>query len=619
MNRYPLWKYLMIAATLVIGLLYSIPNFFHPDYAVQLVPKTAQILLDPAAMQQFDTVLKAQGLAATASENDGKLSVLRFSDDTTQGKAYKALKEAVGENYVVSLNLAATTPSWLRAINASPMTLGLDLRGGVHFLMEVDMKAAVDKQLNRYDDEFRDLMRSKNIKYQGIERQGDTLLVKFPDAPSRDAADQIMREEYSTALQFTPVVASTNIQVSIAQTELLTIQKSALQQNITTLRRRINTLGVAEPVIQQQGMNRIVVQLPGVQDTAEAKRALGATSTLEFRLVDMENDPTVAKQSGKVPASSQLYQSRDGRDVLLKRKVMLTGEFIVNAMSGRDNQNGQPIVSITLNSAGAKRFSKVTGENVKKDMAVVLISNVSETQEIDGKTVLKTNQVEEVISVATIQEQLSKNFQISGLDSPQEAHELAMGLRDGALAAPVYIVEERTVGPSMGQENIEKGFNSNFWGFVAVVAFMLVYYRMFGVISSLALAVNGLFLFALLSIIGATLTLPGLAGIALTLGMAIDANVLINERIREELRAGAPPQQAIFAGYDRAWGTILDSNLTTLIAGIALFMLGSGPIKGFAVVLCLGILTSMFSAVTVSRAMVNLMYGSKSRLEKIAI
>jgi protein-export membrane protein, SecD/SecF family len=399
---------------------------------------------------------------------------------------------------------------------------------------------------------------------------------------------------------------------------MLNIQKFALQQNITTLRKRVNELGVAEPVIQQQGANRIVVQLPGVQDTARAKEILGATATLEFRLVDEENDPFQAQQSGRAPIGSQVYKERTGDPILLKRKVMLTGDYITDASSGFD-ENNRPAVHITLDGKGASRFAKVTGENVQKLMAVVFIENKIESKEVDGKQVKTSKTTQEVINVARIQEQLSKRFQITGLDSPKEARDLALLLRAGALAAPVYIVEERTVGPSMGKENIEKGFNSNLWGFIAVVLFMIVYYRMFGIISSIALAINGIFLFALLSMLQATLTLPGLAGIALTLGMAIDANVLINERIREELREGATPQQAIFSGYDRAWGTILDSNLTTLIAGIALFLLGSGPIKGFAVVLCLGILTSMFSAVTVSRAMVNLMYGSKPRLEKIAI
>ncbi|OQX09788.1 MAG: protein-export membrane protein SecD [Thiothrix lacustris] len=617
MNRYPLWKYLMIAGVLLIGIIYSIPNFFPSELAVQLSPKVEQAI-DPATMQRFEQVLQAQGLTVRSSENDGQQALFHFEDTEVQLKASEALKAAVGDQFVVALNLAPSTPSWLRALNANPMFLGLDLRGGVHFLMEVDMKAAVDKQIERYEDEFRDFLREQDIKYLGIAREGDTVVAKFRDAASRDAASAALAKEYQNSLQLTALPDTNDLQATIPPTALLEIQKFAVQQNIITLRKRVNELGVSEPIIQQQGANRIVVQLPGVQDTARAKEILGATATLEFRLVDEQNDPAQAQQSGRAPLGSQLYKERNGAPILLKRQVMLTGDYIIDASSGFDDNN-RAAVNITLDGKGATRFNKVTGENVQKLMGVVFIETKIETKEVDGQAVKTSKTTQEVINVARIQEQLGKRFQITGLDSPKEARDLALLLRAGALAAPVYIVEERTVGPSMGKENIEKGFNSNMWGFLAVVAFMVVYYRVFGVISSLALAINGIFLFALLSLLQATLTLPGLAGIALTLGMAIDANVLINERIREELRAGVAPQQAIFAGYDRAWGTILDSNLTTLIAGIALFLLGSGPIKGFAVVLCLGILTSMFSAVTVSRAMVNLRYGSKTHLEKIAI
>ncbi len=607
----------MIAGVLLIGIIYSIPNFFPSELAVQLSPKVEQAI-DPATMQRFEQVLQAQGLTVRSSENDGQQALFHFEDTEVQLKASEALKAAVGDQFVVALNLAPSTPSWLRALNANPMFLGLDLRGGVHFLMEVDMKAAVDKQIERYEDEFRDFLREQDIKYLGIAREGDTVVAKFRDAASRDAASAALAKEYQNSLQLTALPDTNDLQATIPPTALLEIQKFAVQQNIITLRKRVNELGVSEPIIQQQGANRIVVQLPGVQDTARAKEILGATATLEFRLVDEQNDPAQAQQSGRAPLGSQLYKERNGAPILLKRQVMLTGDYIIDASSGFDDNN-RAAVNITLDGKGATRFNKVTGENVQKLMGVVFIETKIETKEVDGQAVKTSKTTQEVINVARIQEQLGKRFQITGLDSPKEARDLALLLRAGALAAPVYIVEERTVGPSMGKENIEKGFNSNMWGFLAVVAFMVVYYRVFGVISSLALAINGIFLFALLSLLQATLTLPGLAGIALTLGMAIDANVLINERIREELRAGVAPQQAIFAGYDRAWGTILDSNLTTLIAGIALFLLGSGPIKGFAVVLCLGILTSMFSAVTVSRAMVNLRYGSKTHLEKIAI
>lgn len=607
----------MIGVILLVGIIYAIPNFFPSDPSVQLSPKVEQAI-QPADMQRFEEALKAKGLTFRGSENSGQLALFRFDDTDVQLKASEALKEAVGEQYVVALNLAPSTPSWLRALNANPMFLGLDLRGGVHFLMEVDMKAAVDKAIDRYEDEFRDFLREKDIRYTGISREGDMLVAKFSDPATRDAALAVLNPEYRDTLQFTAPDGGSDLQASISQVAMANIQKFALQQNITTLRKRVNELGVAEPVIQQQGANRIVVQLPGVQDTARAKEILGATATLEFRLVDEENNSADAAQSGHIPIGDQLYKERNGSPILLKRKVMLTGDYITDASSGFD-QNNRPAVHITLDSKGASRFAKVTGENVQKLMAVVFIETKIETKEVNGQPQKTSTTKEEVINVARIQEQLSKRFQITGLDSPKESRDLALLLRAGALAAPLYIVEERTVGPSMGAENIAKGFNSNIWGFIAVVIFMIVYYRMFGITASLALGINGFLLFALLSMLQATLTLPGLAGIALTLGMAIDANVLINERIREELRAGKPPQVAINEGYEHAWGTILDSNLTTLIAGVALFMLGSGPIKGFAVVLCLGILTSMFSAVTVSRALVNLLYGSKPRLQKISI
>ena len=617
MNRYPLWKCSLIPITLLVGVIYALPNFFPSEPAVQLSSKADQPI-DPAAMQRFEQALQAKGLTIQASENNGQQALFRFADTDTQLKASEALKAAVGDQYVVALNLANSTPSWLRALHANPMYLGLDLRGGVHFLMEVDMKAAVDKAFDRYEDEFRDLLREKDVKYQSIAREGDALIAKFDDAATRETAENALRKEYNDTLQFDTPAGTNDLRMTISPVALQNIQKFAVQQNITTLRKRVNELGVTEPVIQQQGANRIVVQLAGVQDTARAKEILGATATLEFRLVDDENDPVQAQQSGRAPIGSQIYKERDGSPVLLKRKVMLTGDYITDASSGFD-QNNQPAVHITLDGKGASRFAKVTGENVQKLMAVVFIETKIETKEINGKQEKTSTTTQEVINVARIQEELSKRFQITGLDSTKESRDLALLLRAGALAAPLYIVEERTVGPSMGAENIAKGFNSNIWGFIAVVTFMIIYYRMFGVISSVALAVNGFLLFALLSMLQATLTLPGLAGIALTLGMAIDANVLINERIREELRAGVAPQQAIYAGYQHAWGTILDSNLTTLIAGFALFALGSGPIKGFAVVLCLGILTSMFSAVTVSRAMVNLIYGSKPRLQKVSI
>lgn len=611
----------MIAIILLIGIIYSIPNFFPSEPAVQISAKTEQPI-DPAEMQRFEQVLKDQGLSFRASENNGSQALFRFADTDVQLQASEALKTAVGDKYIVALNLAQSTPQFLRALHANPMYLGLDLRGGVHFLMEVDMNAAKDKAYERYEDEFRDSLREAKLTYLGIAREGDQLVTKFKTEQERDAAAPVLSKPYINNELIWDRKEADGVFIltaTMSPQNLLNIERFAIQQNITTLRKRVNELGVAEPVIQQQGKGRIVVQLPGVQDTVRAKEILGATATLEFRLVDdAGNDPQQAQSSGRAPIGLQLYKERDGTPILLKRKVMLTGEYITDASSGFD-QNNQPSVNITLDGNGASRFSKATGENVQKLMAVVYIETKFQEVEVDGQKVRKPVKTEEVINVARIQEQLSKRFQITGLDSTKEARDLALLLRAGALAAPLYIIEERTVGPSMGKENIEKGFKSNIWGFVAVVIFMVIYYRVFGVISSISLAVNGFLLFALLSMIQATLTLPGMAAIALTLGMAIDANVLINERIREELRGGASPQVAINAGYERAWGTILDSNLTNLIAGIALFMLGSGPVRGFAVVLCLGILTSMFSAVTVSRALTNLVYGYRKRLTDISI
>lgn len=618
MNRYPVWRYALIGVILLIGLIYSIPNFFPSEYAVQVSSKNEQAI-DATAMQKFEEALKAQGLVFDASEFSGSQAIFRFATNDIQNKAADVLRKVAGDQYITAQNLISTAPRFLKWLHANPMYLGLDLRGGVHFLMEVDMKAALDKQFNRYEDEFSDTLRNGNIKYTGISREGDFLMVRFADDATRNAAENALRKEDSDgALQFIHVNGSSDLQVGITPGELTRIQRNALEQNITTLRKRVNELGVTEPVIQQQGSNRIVVQLAGVQDPTRAKEILGATATLEFCMVDETNDAVQAQQTGRLPIGSQLYKNRDGSPILLKRKVMLTGDSIIDAGSGFD-QNNRPSVTVTLDGQGASRFSKVTGENVQKFMATVFIETKITSQEVGGQVQKATKTTEEVINVARIQEQLGKRFQITGLKSPKEARDLALLLRAGALAAPVYIVEERIIGPSMGEENIAKGIHSNIWGFLMVISFMIFYYRVFGVISSVALGINGFLLIAILSMLQATLTLPGMAAIALTLGMAIDANVLINERIREELRAGFSPQVAINAGYERAWGTILDSNLTNFIAGIALFALGSGPIRGFAVVLCLGILTSMFSAVTVSRAIVNLVYGHKPRLQKISI
>jgi len=514
------------------------------------------------------------------------------------------LQNTLGERYTVALNLVSASPAWLTPIHALPMYLGLDLRGGVHFLLEVDMKAALEKAAIRYQNDFRTELRGEKIRYGRINRVGSAVTVHFATRDQRDAAANKLETAF-TDLALTPEDQAEGFTLTArlkpeAQTK---VQEFALQQNITTLRNRVNELGVAEPVIQQQGASRVVVQLPGVQDTAKAKDILGRTATLEIRMVDEQADPTTVQQ-GQAPFGDDIVASRDGGKIAVKKDVVLTGDSITDASPGFDSTSGQAAVHINLDSKGARVFKDVTRENVGKRMAILLIEKG----------------VAEAITAPVIREEIGGGrVQITGMESAQEASDVALLLRAGALAAPMQIVEERTVGPSMGAENIRKGFHSNLWGFLTVVAFMTFYYRVFGLFSSIALAINGLLLIALLSMLQATLTLPGMAAIALTLGMAIDANVLINERVREELRNGATPQAAIHAGYERAWATILDSNITTLIAGIALFWLGSGPVRGFAVVLCLGILTSMFSAVTVSRAMVNLTYGRRARLAKVSI
>ncbi|MGE5318945.1 MAG: protein translocase subunit SecD [Hyphomicrobiaceae bacterium] len=604
MNRFPLWKYVLIGITLVVAFLYTLPNFFGEVPAVQISPVRTTEKVDAALLGQVESALKAAQLGYQGVELAGNSIKVRLSSTDMQIKAKDALQNSLGDHYTVALNLVSASPEWLTSIHALPMYLGLDLRGGVHFLLEVDMKAALEKAANRYQNDFRSELRGDKIRYGRISREGDAVVMHFATRDQRDAAANKLGAAF-TDLVFTPEDQAEGFTLTARlkpQAETKEKERS-LQQNITTLRNRVNELGVAEPVIQQQGDSRVVVQLPGVQDTAKAKEILGRTATLEIRMVDEQADPT-AVQQGQPPFGDDIVASRDGGKIAVKKDVVLTGDSITDASPGFDSTSGQAAVHINLDSKGARIFKDVTRENVGKRMAILLIEKG----------------VAEAITAPVIREEIGGGrVQITGMESAQEASDIALLLRAGALAAPMQIVEERTVGPSMGAENISKGFHSNLWGFLAVTVFMVIYYRVFGLFSSIALAINGFFLVALLSMLQATLTLPGLAGIALTLGMAIDANVLINERIREELRNGATPQAAIHAGYDRAWGTILDSNLTTLIAGIALFWLGSGPVRGFAVVLCLGILTSMFSAVTVSRAMVNLTYGRQARLAKVSI
>ena len=617
-NQYPLWKYLLVLAVVVAGGFYSVPNLYGEDPALQVSP-TRTTKVDSATLAKVEDLLKQDALSYKSIVLDTHGLLVRFADTETQLKAKDKVRQALGNDYVVALNLAPSTPGWLTAIKALPMYLGLDLRGGVHFLMEVDMEAAVKQSEERYAGDLRTLLRDKKLRYVTITRTTKGVEIKFRTREERDQARDAAHKEYdSLVLKDADTGSDYYLYASLSEADQREVRKLALQQNITTLRNRVNELGVSEPVIQQQGQDRVVVQLPGVQDTARAKEILGATATLEFRMLD-EGHSVEDAVAGRVPAGARLYKRREGGHVLLKSQVMLTGDYITDASSGIEQRNGSPAVFITLDGKGATIFSNATKENVGKSMGVVFIENKTETRTVDGKQEKVRSKVEEVINVATIQEQLGKRFQITGLDSTTEARDLALLLRAGALAAPLEIVEERTVGPSLGAENIAKGFNSTMIGFAAIALFMTLYYYFFGVIASIALAVNVLLLIAVLSLLQATLTLPGIAGIALTVGMAIDANVLVFERIREELRNGNSPQASIHAGYERAWGTILDSNVTIFIAGFALFLLGSGPVRGFAVVLCIGILTSMFSAVVVSRTMVNLLYGGRRKLAKLTI
>ncbi len=612
MNHYPVWKYLLILFIVAAAALYALPNLYPNVPAVQISHESGE--LSDATLNVVEKALSNKGIDILGNEQEDNKLLLRFSDDETQLKAQDIIKDALDGQHIVALNLAPATPNWLRSLGASPMSLGLDLRGGVHFLLQVDMNAAKDKAINNYVSSFRTSLREAKQKRFSVSQNNDLVNIKFRDAESRTAGLDALRTEYGNELVFdeSDDDGSYVVTAKISEDAVNEIKTLAVQQNIQTLRNRVNELGVAEPVIQQQGAERIVVQLPGVQDTAKAKEILGATATVEFRMVDEQNDPYVAAESGRVPVGSVLYYERDSRNpILLKRSVMLTGDRVINATSGFD-ENGTPAAIITLDSQGANRFSKVTGENIKKLMAVVFIDNKSITVDKDGEKIRKTVKSEEVISVARIQEQLSKRFQIEGLDSTHEALKLSLLLRAGALAAPVEIVEERTVGPSLGKQNIELGTKSIKFGLVLVMLFMLLYYKAFGLAANIALAVNLVLIIGVMSLIpGATLTLPGIAGIVLTVGMAVDANVLIFERIREELNNGNSPQASIHAGYAKALSTIADANITTLIAAIVLFVFGTGPIKGFAVTLSIGIVCSMFTAIIGTRALVNLYYGNK--------
>jgi preprotein translocase subunit SecD len=611
MNRYAIWKYLVLGIALLVGALYTLPNFFGEAPAVQISAAKASAKIDLGLQERVESALKTAGLTPELLALESSSLKVRFDSTDAQIKAKDAIQHALvpdpnDPSYVVALNLLARSPAWLSAMHAAPMYLGLDLRGGVHFMLQVDMPAALNKKAESLAGDIRSTLREKNIRHSGISRDGQKIEVRFRDMSTLESAQRVIQEQFAD-LQMTssPDGAEFKLMATINPVASRRVQEQAIKQNITTLHNRINELGVAEPVIQQQGTDRIVVQLPGVQDTAKAKDILGRTATLEIRMVDDSAEARSAENgNGVVPFGTERFLERNGQAVIVKKQVILTGENLTDAQPGFDSQNQEAAVHLTLDAKGARIFKDVTRESVGKRMAILLFEK--------GRG--------EVVTAPVIRSEIGGGrVQISGRMTTVEANDTALLLRAGSLAAPMEIIEERTIGPSLGAENIAKGFNSVTWGFVAVTAFMCVYYMLFGMISSVALAVNLLLLVAVLSMLQATLTLPGMAAMALVLGMAIDANVLINERVREELRNGAAPQSAIHTGYDRAWATILDSNVTTLIAGLALLAFGSGPVRGFAVVHCLGILTSMFSAVFFSRGLVNLWYGRQKKLQSVSI
>ena len=611
MNRYPAWKFAIIVIALLLGVVYTLPNFFGEAPAVQVSSSKMSAKVDDATLMRVAEAIKTANVPAAALTLEGNSIKARFETTEQQLKAKDAIQKALipdgTENgYVVALNLLSRSPAWLTALHAAPMYLGLDLRGGVHFMLQVDMKAALTQKTDSLVGDIRTMLREKDVRHGGITRNGQNIEIKVRDQAQLDAARRVLVEQFADLQAVDAAEAGEfKITATIKPEAARKVQEQALKQNITTLHNRINELGVAEPVIQQQGLDRIVVQLPGVQDTAKAKDILGRTATLEVRLVDESSEARSAEQTnGLVPFGAERYLERNGQPVIVKKQVILTGDNLTDAQPGFDSQTQEPVVNLSLDGKGARIFKDVTRENVGKRMAILLFEK--------GKG--------EVVTAPVIRTEIGGGrVQISGRMTTSEANDTALLLRAGSLAAPMEIIEERTIGPSLGAENIAKGFNSVTWGFVVIVAFMCIYYMVFGLFSSVSLAVNLLLLVAVLSMLQATLTLPGMAAMALALGMAIDSNVLINERVREELRLGASPQAAIHAGYDRAWATILDSNITTLIAGVALLAFGSGPVRGFAVVHCLGILTSMFSAVFFSRGLVNLWYGRQKKLKSVSI
>ena len=608
MNRYPVWKYIVILITLVVAAIYTLPNFFGESPAVQVSAGKATTRVDNETLSRVESALKTANVTPQRLTLEGHSVWARFDSPDIQLKAKDAIERALNPDaadpsHIVALNLVPRSPAWLAALNAKPMYLGLDLRGGVHFMLQVDMRTAITKRLDTLANDIRVSLREKDVRHGGISREGNSIDIRARDAATLEAARRVIVDTMPDLQVEQTADAEPRLVATFKPQALLKVQTDAVKQNITTLHNRVNELGVAEPVIQQQGADRVVVQLPGVQDTAKAKDILGRTATLEMRLVDESAEGRAAEAGGPVPFGSEKFLERDGRPVIVKRQVILTGDSLTDAQPGFDQQTQQPKVDLTVDAKGGRVMRDVSRENLKKRMAIVLFEK--------GKG--------EVLTAPVIQAELGTRFQISGSMTVNEANDLALLLRAGSLAAPMEIIEERTIGPSLGADNIDKGFHSVLWGFLAIVVFMIAYYMLFGVFSAIALTVNLLLLVAILSMLQATLTLPGIAAVALTLGMAIDANVLINERIREELRGGASPQAAIHAGYDRAWATILDSNVTSLIAGLALLAFGSGPVRGFAVVHCIGILTSMFSAVFFSRGLVNFWYGRQKKLKTVSI
>ncbi len=615
-NKYPAWKNLLVILVIALGTLYAVPNLYPNDPSVQVSMRGTP--MDEVASVEVESVLKTGHFKNYRFEFENNRVLIRFIDEETQIKARDFLANNLSNKHIVALNLAPATPEWLKSFNAEPMNLGLDLRGGVHFLMQVDMESAITQVMTGYISDFKTHLREEQIRYKRVVRNKQTVTLSFRNEAQLDEALPKLKKKYSDILFVKSKSNALEIKANMTEAAIKTEKRSAIEQNIITLRNRVNELGVAEPVIQQQGVDRIVVQLPGVQDTARAKEILGATATLEFRMshgsfADWQN----AGETGKVPFNARLYKQRDGSPILLKRTVIVTGDMIKSAKAGFDSQSGSPNVSINLNGKGAKRMQRVSADNIGKQMGVVFIETRIDRKTVDGVEKKTSRKVEEVINAATIRDVLSHRFQITGLDV-NEASNLALLLRAGALKAPVEIVEERTVGPSLGKDNIEQGFNSVIIGFILVLIFMAVYYRTFGLIADIALTANLVLLIAVLSLFQATLTLPGIAGIVLTVGMAVDANVLIFERIREELRNGNSIQASIHSGYEKAFSTIFDANITTLIAAVVLFSFGTGAIKGFAITLSLGIMTSMFTSIMGTRVLVNYLYGGK-KIKQLSI